>query len=62
MGRVDSSGAGAFVEVVNPNPFAVDISGYSLAGAVQFRFRAGAEVELAGVEGEWKGGLDGAAE
>ena len=34
-------GADGFVQVTNPNSFAVDISGYSLQGAVQFTFRPG---------------------
>ncbi|GAB4823908.1 hypothetical protein N2152v2_010954 [Parachlorella kessleri] len=40
MGKLEPGSSG-YVQVVNANTFAVDISGYSLGGAVQFTFRPG---------------------
>ena len=40
LGRLQP-GASGFVEVLNPNSFAVDVSGYALRGAVSFEFAPG---------------------
>lgn len=50
MGRLEPGAAG-FVEVRNPNNFAVDVSSYALRGAVNFVFAPG-ECGLMGWAGQ----------
>eukprot|EP00887_Chlorella_sp_A99_P004584 scaffold4.g4584.t1 len=41
LGAVEPGASGGYVEIINPSPDAVDVSGFSLSGAVSFTFRPG---------------------
>ena len=53
LGRSDASASAAqqFVEVVNPNAFAVDVSGWTVSGNIKMTLRAGV-VGVGGMESE----------
>ncbi len=57
FGQIEFNPAGGdqdaeFIELVNPNPFAVDLSGWRLEGGVEFTFPPGAVIPAAGADPE----------
>lgn len=52
LGNIDASGATGFVQIINPNAYAVDVSNYQLQGPVTAKLRPGLLLVLRGCAAE----------